>query len=178
LLAEYTTLIRLQERADVILIETMTNTLEAMAACEAAQALGKPFGVSFRVEVNGDLRSGETLTEAVAAVAAYSPTAIMLNCCDPEILTVAMPQLVGMYPRVGGYANAFESIEEMAGGGSVDALEARSDISPETHTRLVRQWLADGARIVGGCCEITPTHIQHLAQSLQQDFALIRFSQL
>ncbi|TVP57590.1 MAG: homocysteine S-methyltransferase family protein [Halomonadaceae bacterium] len=178
LLAEYSTLVRLQERADVILIETMTNTLEARAACEAARALGKPFGVSFRVEVNGDLRSGETLSEAIAAVAGYSPTAIMLNCCDPEIMTAAMPQLVRMYPQVGGYANAFESVEEMANGGSVDALEARSDISPETHTALVRQWLADGARVVGGCCEITPAHIQHLAQSLEKDFELIRFSQL
>ncbi len=176
--AEYDTLARLQSRADVLLIETMTNTLEAKAACAAAQASGKPYGVAFRLEDNGKLKSGESLSEAVAAVAPYTPTAVMLNCCDPELVTAAMPELAGLYPHVGGYANAFTSVEAMASGGSVDALEARPDVSPVSYTREVRQWLADGATVVGGCCEITPTHIQHLADSLAYEFTVVRFSQL
>jgi len=175
---EYVTLVSLQQAADVFLIETMTNTLEARAACAAVQELGKPFGVSFRVEVNGCLKSGETLTEAVAAVADFGPTAIMLNCCDLEILNAAMPQLVAGYPRVGGYANAFESVENVAKGGLVDSLEARVDVNPAAYARAVMQWLEDGAQVVGGCCEITPEHIRCLADSLQQDYDLIRFSQL
>jgi S-methylmethionine-dependent homocysteine/selenocysteine methylase len=89
-----------------------------------------------------------------------------------------MPQLVGMYPRVGGYANAFESVEEVANGGLVDTLEAREDVSPGTYTAAVRQWLENGAVVVGGCCEITPTHIRYLADSLGKEFELIRLSQL
>lgn len=176
--AEYGTLVRLQSRADVFLIETMTNILEARAACAAAQASGKPYGVAFRLEDNGRLKSGESLSEAVAAVAAYTPTAVMLNCCDPELVTDAMPELVGLYPFVGGYANAFKSVESMARGGSVDALEARPDVSPDTYTEEVRRWLADGARVVGGCCEITPAHIRHLADALADEYAFVRFSQL
>lgn len=176
--AEYATLVRLQERADLILIETMTNTLEARAACSAASELGKPFGVSFRLEVDGGLKSGESLAEAMAAVADYSPTAVMLNCCDLEILTAAMPQLVVMYPCVGGYANAFESVEAVAGGGLVDSLEARVDVSPRAYAAQVQQWLAAGASVVGGCCEITPAHIRHMADVLSGEFDLIRFSQL
>lgn len=175
---EYDTLARLQSRADVLLIETMTNTLEARAACAAAQASGKPFGVAFRLEKDGKLKSGESLEEAVAAVESYEPTAVMLNCCDPEVLTSAMPRLAGLYPVVGGYANAFKTVEPMARGRSVDVLEARIDISPSAHTEHVRHWLADGARVVGGCCEITPTHIRHLADSLADEFTFIRFSQL
>ncbi|WP_322001220.1 homocysteine S-methyltransferase family protein [Marinobacter alexandrii] len=175
---EYDTLARLQSRADVLLIETMTNTLEARAACAAAQASGKPFGVAFRMEKDGKLKSGESLEEAVAAVESYEPTAVMLNCCDPEVLTSAMPRLAGLYPVVGGYANAFKTVEPMARGRSVDVLEARIDISPSAHTEHVRHWLADGARVVGGCCEITPTHIRHLADSLADEFTFIRFSQL
>ncbi|WP_286220566.1 homocysteine S-methyltransferase family protein [Marinobacter apostichopi] len=176
--AEYDTLARLQSRADVLLIETMTNTLEAKAACAAAQASGKPYGVAFRLEGNGKLKSGESLSEAIAAVAAYTPTAVMLNCCDPELVTAAMPELVGLYPHVGGYANAFKSVEAMARGGSVDALEARPDVSPGSYTEEVRHWLADGASVVGGCCEITPAHIRHIADSLADEFTLVRFSQL
>ncbi|GGC59058.1 homocysteine S-methyltransferase family protein [Marinobacter halophilus] len=175
---EYDTLIRLQAGADVVLIETMTNTLEARAACAAASELGKPFGVAFRLEANGRLKSGETLAEAIAAVEGYSPAAVMLNCCDPELVTGAMPELVNLYPVVGGYANAFKSVEAVASGGLVDALEARPDISPEAYAALVRQWLADGARVVGGCCEITPGHIGFLADALAGEFNVVRFSQL
>lgn len=175
---EYAVLVKLQERADVMLIETMTNSLEARAACAAARELGKPFAVSFRLEVDGGLKSGESLAEAVAAIADYAPIAVMLNCCDLEILNAAMPQLVGMYPRVGGYANAFESVEDVANGGLVDTLEAREDVSPATYSSAVRQWLENGAVVVGGCCEITPEHIRYLADSLGKDFELIRLSQL
>ncbi|GHD40776.1 hypothetical protein GCM10008110_02030 [Marinobacter persicus] len=35
--------------------------------------------------------------DKLAAVAGYGPKAIMLNCCDPEILTAAMPELAGRH---------------------------------------------------------------------------------
>lgn len=176
--AEYTTMADLQSRADVLLIETMTNTLEAKAACAAARESGKPFGVAFRLETDGKLRSGETLAQAVAAVEPFLPTAILLNCCDPEVLTHAMPELARLFPCVGGYANAFKTVEPMAGGGSVDELEARPDISPEAYAAQVKRWLDDGASVVGGCCEITPEHIRHLADVLAGEFELVRFSDL
>ncbi|KPQ00035.1 homocysteine S-methyltransferase family protein [Marinobacter sp. HL-58] len=175
---EYAEVVGLQAGADVFLIETMTNTLEARAACAAASEPGKPYGVAFRLEEDGRLKSGETLAEAVAAVRSYAPTAIMLNCCDPEVLTASMPELADLYPRVGGYANAFESVAAVAGGGLVDTLQARADISPDAYAAQAQQWLADGAVVVGGCCEITPVHIRHLADRLGDRYRFIRFSDL
>lgn len=174
---EYATLVRLQAAADVFLIETMTNTLEARAACAAASTLGKPYAVAFRLEADGQLKSGETLAEAVAAVAPYAPNAILLNCCDPELVSATMPTLAGLAPQVGAYANAFKSVAALAEGGSVDALEARADITPAAYSGHVQRWLASGAVVVGGCCEITPAHIKHLADTLAGEFELIRFSQ-
>jgi S-methylmethionine-dependent homocysteine/selenocysteine methylase len=175
---EYALLVRLQSSADVLLIETMTNTLEARSACAAASDLGKPYGVAFRLEADGKLKSGETLAEAVAAVSSYAPTAVMLNCCDPELMSAAMPALVGMYSCIGGYANAFKSVETLAKGGSVDALEAREDLTPAAYIAHVQQWLANGATVVGGCCDITPAHIRHTANVLAGEFEFIRFSKL
>ena len=156
----------------------MTNTLEASAACAAALASDKPYGVAIRLEADGKLKSGESLEEAVAAVEVYNPTAIMLNCCDPEVLTAAMPCLASLYPVVGGYANAFTTVEPMARGQSVDLLEARADVSPHAYTQFVRQWLDDGASVAGGCCEITPRHIADMANALGNDCQLIKFSEL
>ena len=176
--SEFGILVSLQGGADVFLIETMTNILEATAACAAAGASGKPFGVAFRLEADGRLRSGETLAQAVEAVKPFGPTAIMLNCSDPEIISQAMPELVGLFPCTGGYANAFKTVEPMAGGALVDELEARPDVSPGVYAIQVQQWLEDGAQVVGGCCEITPGHIRHLADVLDGDYELVRFSAL
>ena len=176
--SEFDVLVKLQGGADVFLIETMTNSLEASAACAAASESGKPFGVAFRLEADRKLRSGETLAEAVEAVKASGPTAIMLNCCDPEVISLAMPELAGLFPCTGGYANAFKTVEPMAGGALVDELEARPDVSPGLYALQVKQWLEDGAAVVGGCCEITPEHISHLADVLTDEYRLIKFSEL
>lgn len=179
LLAEYTELVALQAKADVFLIETMTNTHEATAAASAASQLGKPFGVSYRIEPNGKLKSGESLEQAVAAVKPYAPNAILLNCCDPQELEQAIPQLARLYPNVGGYANAFKSIDAVANGQLVDELEAREDISPSLYSQQIQHWLAHGAKVVGGCCEITPAHIQQIDTDLtKNNIELIRFSEL
>ncbi len=94
------------------------------------------------------------------------------------MITAAMPELVSLYPCVGGYANAFKSVEALAQGGSVDALEARDDLSPAAYMTHVQQWLTSGATVVGGCCDITPAHIQHVAHALAGEFERIRFSQM
>lgn len=176
--AEYDVLTDLQAAADCFLIETMTNTLEAQAACAAVSELNKPFGVSFRLESDGRLRSGETLEQAVDAVRAFVPTAVLLNCCDPEVLSQAMPKLARLYPYAGGYANAFESVEPVAGGALVDELEARPDLTPERYAAQVQQWLNAGAAVVGGCCEITPAHIRKLADMFAEEYKLVPLSRL
>jgi S-methylmethionine-dependent homocysteine/selenocysteine methylase len=134
--------------------------------------------VAFRLETDGKLRSGETLAEAVEAVKPFAPTAILLNCCDPEVISQAMPELAGLFPLTGGYANAFKTVEPMASGALVDELEARQDVSPGVYALQVKQWLEDGAGVVGGCCEITPEHICHLADVLTGEYNLVRFSEL
>ncbi|WP_273208149.1 homocysteine S-methyltransferase family protein [Marinobacter subterrani] len=40
----------------------------------------------------------------------------------------------------------------------------------------MKQWLGDGASVVGGCCKTTPEHIRHLADVLSGDYELVRFS--
>jgi len=178
LFSEFAKLVELQAEADLFMIETMTNSLEASAACKAASEAAKPFALSFRLEPDGRLKSGESLAQAVSATADYAPGSILLNCCEPETIATAMPELARLHPCVGGYANGFISIEPLADGGSVDELEAREDITPAVYTEQAQGWLRDGAKVVGGCCEITPSHIQHLAAELCKDYLLVRLSRL
>lgn len=153
---------------DLFLIETMSNIEEATAALDAAQESGKPvyIGLTLADDGTNTLRSGEALSDALAVLVPKAPHGILLNCSIPEVITKAMPILAQAGVPFGGYANGFTSIDQLKMGGTVDVLKARTDLSPAAYADYVEQWIAQGATIVGGCCEVGPAHIQYLADRL------------
>jgi S-methylmethionine-dependent homocysteine/selenocysteine methylase len=155
---------------DLFLCETMSSAAEGFAAASGAAATGKPVWVAWTLDEagSGRLRSGESVTEAAAALDGLPVSALLVNCCPPESVTAAMPELaaVGPWP-CGGYANGFASVPgHWAPGDSVEHLGHRDDLGPEVYARHVQSWIAAGARLVGGCCEIGPEHIRHLHEVL------------
>ena len=79
-----------------------------------------------------------------------------------------MDQLKDLPIPYGGYANGFTSIDALRPGGTVASLSARSDLSPDAYADFACSWIDTGARIIGGCCEVGPAHIAHLAKRLKQ----------
>ena len=77
-----------------------------MAAVTGA-VVGKPVWVAWTLEDGGAtrLRSGETIAEAAAMLDGLPVSAFLVNCCAPESITAAMPELsaLGSWP-VGAYA--------------------------------------------------------------------------
>jgi S-methylmethionine-dependent homocysteine/selenocysteine methylase len=75
-----------------------------------------------------------------------------------------VPILVGHGIPVGAYANGFTGIHTdfSSVGATVDMLKARTDLGPETYADFAAQWIADGATLIGGCCEVGPAHIAEL----------------
>lgn len=157
--------------ADIFLIETMSNIDEARAALLAAQAVGKPafVGLSLKDDASNLLRSGETLDAALDVLGPMGPDGVMVNCSSPEAVTAALPKMSVLDVPFGGYANGFVAADRLAAGGTVNSLQARTDLSPEVYAGFARQWVDAGATIVGGCCEVGPAHIAHLAQVLEED---------
>ena len=173
LLKDYRRLCAAQSGADLLLIETMTNSREAMAACQAASETGLPYTLGLRVEPHGKLRSGESLMATIEQTMVYQPSAILINCSEPEITTQVMPTLATLGIPFGAYANGFVSVEALPDGATVDALERRKDVTIEAYTAWVLQWIDAGATVVGGCCEITPAHIQHLHRTLEKHLNVV-----
>src|SRR5687767_2561319 len=66
--------------AEVLLLETMNNTGEAVVAARAAASTGLGFTVSFICKSAVELLSGESLADAVRAVEPLKPLAILVNC--------------------------------------------------------------------------------------------------
>lgn len=168
-LDEYSKLIEAQQDGvDLFLVETISNIEEAEAAIDALQAYGKKTHIGFTLADDqvATLRSGEPLAEALAMLTDKQVNAVLINCSFPEVVTKALPQLAASKLTFGAYANGFTSIDKLAPGSTVDVLKARVDLSPEVYAQHAKNWIDGGASIVGGCCEISPQHINHLYQIL------------
>ena len=166
MLPEFQQLCEQQSDLELLLIETMSNSTEARAACAAAAETGLPYTLGLRVEPNGKLRSGESLEHAIEACLPYSPCGIWLNCSAPEDISEALIHLQQFNQPFGAYANGFISVEALAAGKSVALLGERSDVTPEIYAQLATSWIDEGAELIGGCCEVTAAHMQVTAEQL------------
>ena len=153
---------------DLIICETVASVDHAKSVLAAATRAGKPVWMAFTVddEDGTKLRSGEPLADAIAVC--DGADALLANCSSPESIDDAMPVLAQSGKPFGGYANAFTMItkEFLQTEPTVDALQERRDMGPDVYAAHVMHWVALGATIVGGCCEVGPAHIKAIASAL------------
>ncbi len=156
----------LEGGVDVLLIETVFDTLNAKAALYAVQEAFEQRGQEVPVMVSGTITdaSGRTLsgqtTEAFLISLSHMPLlSIGLNCAlgakdlRPYLQTLAAeaPFLVSAYPNA-GLPNAFGGYDE----------------TPEDMAAAVKEYLdLSIVNILGGCCGTTPAHIRAFAQAAQ-----------
>ena len=146
---------------DILLIETIFDTLNAKAAISAARevAPGLPLWISMTVtDLSGRTLSGQTVEAFMASIEHASPLVVGVNCSlgAAEIRPYAaeLSRLAGTYTALhpnAGLPNAFGGYDQ----------------TPEQTARLVREFAAEGiVNIVGGCCGTTPEHIGRVAAAV------------
>jgi homocysteine S-methyltransferase len=170
-LTDYRALVAAQiSGVDLFLCETLTTVREVETATTAGVESGKPVWVGMTVDDQDGtrLRSGESLANAVAAAKACGAAAVLINCSWPEAITQGLPVLAASGLPFGGYANGFTNAASLVAGSTVAGLAVRRDLDPEAYAKHAMGWVAMGARIVGGCCEVGPAHISHLSECLDQ----------
>jgi S-methylmethionine-dependent homocysteine/selenocysteine methylase len=146
--------------ADMVTAITMTHAEEAIGIVRAARAAGIPVAISFTVETDGRLPSGQALEDAIAQVDAETDAAaayFMINCAHP---THFAPVLDGAEPwgeRIAGLrANA--SARSHA---ELDEAEERDEGDPVAlgaEHRALRSRLPSVA-VLGGCCGTDQRHV-------------------
>jgi 5-methyltetrahydrofolate--homocysteine methyltransferase len=147
--------------SDVLLVETIFDTLNAKAALfaidEFFEASGErlPLIISGTVtDASGRILSGQTVTAFWHSIRHARPLAVGLNCAlgaalmrpyIQELARVAPETYISCYPNA-GLPNPMS--------------ETGFDETPEVTSRLLREFAAEGlVNIVGGCCGTTPEHI-------------------
>jgi len=155
----------LAPHVDLLLCETMSSAAEGRAAARAACRTGRPVWVAWTLheDRSGNLRSGETVDEAITALQGLPVSGYLANCCAPESITTALPRLAASgIEWIGGYANTFAPIPQdwtLDGDKETDgSLTLRRELDPEGYAAHAADWLAAGATVVGGCCGTRPAH--------------------
>ncbi|WP_170603278.1 homocysteine S-methyltransferase family protein [Ruegeria arenilitoris] len=170
---KFSELVRLMvDRVDLFLIETVSSLLEGEGTLRGTARCGKPVWLALSVmdDDGALLRSGEPLADIAPLVEQYAPQALLINCSRPEAIPTALDILASMKLPYGAYANGFTGISQefLQDAPTVDALERRVDLGPETYAEHAMKWVDQGATIVGGCCEVGPDHIEAIAKRLQE----------
>ncbi|WP_232073826.1 homocysteine S-methyltransferase [Mycobacterium stomatepiae] len=140
--------------ADVLACETVPDADEAEALVDLVGAAGVPAWLSYTID-GSRTRAGQPLAEAFAVAAGVDEiVAVGVNCCAPDDVLPAIEVASTIGKPVIVYPNSGERWD-----GSKRQWIGRSRFS----TELARQWIAAGARIVGGCCRVGPADIAALA---------------
>ena len=164
---------------DVWLGETLSCTIEMTVQAQAIahRASGQPVWMSFCLpdhwpDDQVTLHSGEAPHDIVRGSldAAVDVEALLFNCSLPEQTGPALSALrdaldaAGARCRTGGYANAFPTARDDGYAANEVLFERRDELTAERYADDVAGWVADGASIVGGCCDMYPEHIAALAE--------------
>jgi S-methylmethionine-dependent homocysteine/selenocysteine methylase len=155
--------------ADMVTAITMTNVNEAIGVTRAAQAAGMPVAISFTLETDGKLPTGQTLRHAIEEVDAVTkrgPVYFMVNCAHPTHFDQTLKDGEVWMSRVRGLrANASKrSHQELNDAPDLDSgnpvelgAEYRDLVSRFPHIN-----------VLGGCCGTDHRHVQEISNSCKR----------
>ncbi|PMH39917.1 methionine synthase [Vibrio sp. 10N.286.49.B3] len=152
--------------ADIILIETIFDTLNAKACSFAVESVFEELGFELPVMISGTITdasgrtlSGQTTEAFYNAMRHVKPISFGLNCAlGPDELRPYVAEL----SRI---SETFTSAHPNAG---LPNAFGEYDLSPEEMAEHVAEWAQSGyLNLIGGCCGTTPEHIRQMAQVVE-----------
>jgi 5-methyltetrahydrofolate--homocysteine methyltransferase len=154
--------------ADLLLIETIFDTLNAKAAIFAIKKYFRdtkkqplPIMISGTItDASGRTLSGQTLEAFYTSVAHARPLSVGLNCA------LGAEQMRPHIAELSKIASCYTSAYPNAGlPNSMGVYEEE----PEETAHFLEEWAREGfVNIVGGCCGTTPDHIRHIAENVKK----------
>ncbi len=153
--------------ADILLIETIFDTLNAKAAVFAVQNVFERLGVELPIMISGTITdasgrtlSGQTVEAFWNALAHANPISIGFNCA------LGAEQLRPHIEEISKLANTFVSAHPNAG---LPNAFGEYDQSAREMADIVEEFAASGfLNIIGGCCGTTPLHIKTVAEAVSK----------
>jgi 5-methyltetrahydrofolate--homocysteine methyltransferase len=153
--------------ADLLLIETIFDTLNAKAAIYAIKKYFRQSGNELPVMISGTITdasgrtlSGQTLEAFYTSVMHAKPLSVGLNCA------LGAQEMRSHIEELSDIASCYTSAYPNAG---LPNAMGEYDEQPHETAHFIEDWAKNGwVNIVGGCCGTTPDHIKHIADEVRK----------
>jgi homocysteine S-methyltransferase len=161
-----------EQGVDMISALTMSNTSEAIGIARACDAHNMPVVISFTLETDGRLPTGQLLSEAIEqtdAETGAAPLYYMINCAHPDHFRDILAGEKKWVERIGGVRSNASRLSHA----ELDVAEELDDGNPTEFGALHAALAArlPNLRVVGGCCGTDHRHVGCVSDHLHHKAA-------
>jgi len=163
----------LKSNIDFFYLDVMGSGKECEIALKTIKSFNLPVLIGVHIRKNGKLPSGENISDIVKKYKEENWLGIIAACVHPESYEIITKELKNLDIPYGFKLNAFKNIPDDyavreastwgKGGNPTKILGSREDINESKFYEFVKKFKDAGATILGGCCEIRPSHISKIA---------------
>jgi len=164
----------LKDDIDLFYLDVMGSGIECEIALESIDKYSLPVLVGVHIKDNGKLPSGENITQIVKDFQNDKWLGIITACVSPKAYDLVKNELKLLNLPYGFKLNAFNKIPDNYIVTSADSwgtegnpnkiLGINKDLNEKNFFNVVKNFMDEGATILGGCCEIKPSHIKAISK--------------
>ena len=164
----------LKSNIDFFYLDVMGSGKECEIALKTIKSFNLPVLIGVHIRKNGKLPSGENISDIVKKYKEENWLGIIAACVHPESYEIITKELKNLNIPYGFKLNAFKNIPDDyaarepaiwgKGGNPTKILGSREDITESKFYEFVKKFKDAGATILGGCCEIRPSHISKISK--------------
>jgi len=164
----------LKNGIDFFYLDVMSSGLECEIALKTIESFNMSVLVGIHIRDNGQLPSGETIKDVVKKYKNNNWLGIITACVSPKAYELVNNDLQKLEIPYGFKLNAFKKIPEGYtvaskdqwgnAGNPTTVLGVNTDLNESKFYEYVKKFMENGATILGGCCEIRPSHMKEISK--------------
>ena len=164
----------LKHGIDFFYLDVMSSGLECEIALKVIETFNLPVLVGIHLRDNGHLPSGEKINDIVKKYKNNNWLGVIMACISPKAYEVVAKDLQQLDISYGFKLNAFKKIPEDYtvaskdqwgdAGNPTTVLGKNTDLNESKFYEYAKKFKENGATILGGCCEIRPSHIKEISK--------------
>jgi len=164
----------LKRGIDFFYLDVMSSGMECEIALKVIETFNLPVLVGIHLRDNGLLPSGEKINDIVKKYKNKNWLGVIMACVSPKAYEAVAKDLQKLDIPYGFKLNAFKKIPEGYtvaskdqwgnAGNPITVLGKNTDLNESKFYEYAKKFMENGATILGGCCEIRPSHIKEISK--------------
>ena len=170
----YDQAVLLKPFVDFYYLDVLCGSKECEIALNVTEKLNLPVLVGLHIKKNGKLPSDESIDQVIKKCKNKNWLGLILACVSPEIIENSIDEVKNLNIPFGYKANLWKSEEpvpvhkfatpeDKIGSNPIETMGSRNDYTGKKFFEFSKKMIDKGATILGGCCEVRPSHIKKIS---------------